>query len=119
MHLFLPLMIVVLLFLALLSVFLLSSPRERGYQGMQPGVGTPDGYDEEEMETKWRFHNYYQWVVFFLFFQVCVCVCVCVCVYLIAIYRKRVIPIKLMVCVCVCVFAGRPLLHPQVCVEQL
>nr|AFN25964.1 innexin 1 [Cancer borealis] len=47
--------------------------RERGYQGMQPNLGTPDSYDEEEMETKWRFHNYYQWVVFFLFFQAALC----------------------------------------------
>ena len=114
MHLFLPLMIVVLLFLALLSVFLLSSPRERGYQGMQPGVGTPDGYDEEEMETKWRFHNYYQWVVFFLFFQVCVCVCLPNCN-----IQKKSYTNQVNGCVCVCVFAGRPLLHPQVYVEQL
>lgn len=49
--------------------------REQGLQVAQPGVGTPDSYKEEEMEEKWRFHNYYQWVVFFLFFQVGVLLC--------------------------------------------
>lgn len=38
-----------------------------------PGVGPPRSYDEEEMEARWRFHNYYQWVVFFLFFQAALC----------------------------------------------
>jgi len=35
----------------------------------QPGVGPPAGYDEMHAEEKWTFHNYYQWVVFFLCFQ--------------------------------------------------
>lgn len=48
--------------------------RERASQVAQPGVGTPENYDnEEDMENKWRFHNYYQWVVFFLFFQAALC----------------------------------------------
>ncbi|MPC13296.1 innexin inx1-like [Portunus trituberculatus] len=47
--------------------------RESGMIGAQPGVGPPAAYDEEEMEAKWRFHNYYQWVVFFLFFQAALC----------------------------------------------
>uniref|UniRef100_A0A0P4W3U5 Innexin n=1 Tax=Scylla olivacea TaxID=85551 RepID=A0A0P4W3U5_SCYOL len=47
--------------------------RESGKLGAQPGVGPPASYDEEEMEAKWRFHNYYQWVVFFLFFQAALC----------------------------------------------
>ncbi|XP_042208329.1 innexin inx1-like [Homarus americanus] len=46
--------------------------RERGSQVAEPGVGSPQGYDEE-IEAKWRFHNYYQWVVFFLFFQAFLC----------------------------------------------
>lgn len=32
----------------------------------QPGVYSPNSYDEDEIEKKWTFHNYYQWVVFFL-----------------------------------------------------
>ncbi|KAK7076167.1 hypothetical protein SK128_021371 [Halocaridina rubra] len=47
--------------------------RERGKQVAQPGVGAPDSYNEEEVEKNWRFHNYYQWVVFFLFFQAALC----------------------------------------------
>lgn len=47
--------------------------RERGSEVAQPGVGSPNGYDEEEVEERWRFHNYYQWVVFFLFFQAILC----------------------------------------------
>lgn len=35
----------------------------------QPGIHTPDSYDEEAIEARWTFHNYYQWVVFFLCFQ--------------------------------------------------
>ena len=34
-----------------------------------PGVG-PALMDDDELEEKWTRHNYYQWVVFFLFFQV-------------------------------------------------
>lgn len=58
------------------SVIFSSSYRERGSEVAQPGVGSPNGYDEEEVEERWRFHNYYQWVVFFLFFQVSCHVCV-------------------------------------------
>jgi len=45
--------------------------REQG--AAQPGVGSPSAYDEEEIEKNWRFHNYYQWVVFFLGFQAALC----------------------------------------------
>lgn len=48
--------------------FILS--REQGELAAQPGVGPPGGYDDDEIEMKWRFHNYYQWVVFFLCFMV-------------------------------------------------
>lgn len=37
-----------------------------------PGVG-PALMDDDELEDKWRRHNYYQWVVFFLFFQAGLC----------------------------------------------
>lgn len=47
--------------------------RERGFQVAEPGVGAPEAYDDEEIAKKWRFHNYYQWVVFFLFFQAALC----------------------------------------------
>ncbi|KAF2358626.1 Innexin [Trinorchestia longiramus] len=43
--------------------------REVGKSVAQPGVLSPEGYSEEELEAKWTFHNYYQWVVFFLCFQ--------------------------------------------------
>lgn len=38
--------------------------REVGKAVAQPGVGTP--LDPDELQEKWTFHNYYQWVVFFL-----------------------------------------------------
>lgn len=47
--------------------------REQGSQVSQPGVGSPNAYTEDEIEGKWRFHNYYQWVVFFLGFQAALC----------------------------------------------
>uniref|UniRef100_A0A2P2HW92 Innexin n=1 Tax=Hirondellea gigas TaxID=1518452 RepID=A0A2P2HW92_9CRUS len=41
--------------------------REVGRLVAQPGVGPPEGgYSDEELEEMWTFHNYYQWVVFFL-----------------------------------------------------
>lgn len=46
--------------------------REYGQMAVQPGVG-PAGLADEELEAKWRYHNYYQWVVFFLFFQAALC----------------------------------------------
>jgi len=46
--------------------------RERGSSVAEPGVGTPN-FDDEDIESKWKFHNYYQWVVFFLFFQAVLC----------------------------------------------
>ncbi|XP_050715233.1 innexin inx1-like [Eriocheir sinensis] len=49
--------------------------REKGITVVEPGVGAPDPniQEEELLEDKWRFHNYYQWVVFFLFFQAALC----------------------------------------------
>lgn len=40
--------------------------REVGRQVAQPGILSPEAYDDEALEEKWTFHNYYQWVVFFL-----------------------------------------------------
>ena len=35
-------------------------------QVIHPGVYSPTDYNEGEVEDKWTFHSYYQWVVFFL-----------------------------------------------------
>ena len=40
---------------------------------MEAGVGPPGSYNEKEAEARWRFHNYYQWVVFVLFFLAALC----------------------------------------------
>lgn len=58
------------------STFTMSdySLRQVGKTVAQPGVSTPDDPDaiygdDDAIAKKWTFANYYQWVVFFLFFQ--------------------------------------------------
>ncbi|KAB7502252.1 Innexin inx2 [Armadillidium nasatum] len=37
--------------------------REVGDRAVAPGVGSPDAYDDEAIQERWTYHNYYQWVV--------------------------------------------------------